>query len=353
MVQQPQVKPTPTMITQTVSVNNPAQPAAVKTFIKVTVLFLTVILPLVFGMGFFVSNEMRTIQQHLIFLSHVKAVSVNLFKFPPSHLKALVPFQHHNLVSSVWDAQQMQSLATSVSSHMNAINNLIMTFEARATYADLLTYPFGPDNGTISAPMHGVTIVFDIASIPAQLRPFQSSQGWPTFANASDSSSSTTIAIPTALGQVPASIQTALAHAATAPLKQINLGMELLFRLNMMAAVTDSNHVAKEVTMIHGIVIGILVVVFWLLWVLQARMREEIKQNCVLLLMIPPSFLRSQKPIMHYLREICSKLRKYYPIVSKSTLSSQPPSTGGNARAGQQRAGLVTSASLMGTRWKP
>ncbi|ORZ34855.1 hypothetical protein BCR44DRAFT_1435276 [Catenaria anguillulae PL171] len=45
-------------------------------------------------------------------------------------------------------------------------------------------------------------------------------------------------------------------------------------------------------------------------------MRNEIRQHCVLLLMIPAGYLRAQRPIMAYIRDICSQLRQYYPDLS-------------------------------------
>ncbi|ORZ38152.1 hypothetical protein BCR44DRAFT_44626, partial [Catenaria anguillulae PL171] len=89
--------------------------------------------------------------------------------------------------------------------------------------------------------------------------------------------------------------------------------MEMLCRMHLTSALGQANHVYAEAAMIHGVAIAILVITFAILWIMQARMREEIKLHCVLLLMIPPTFLRAQRGLMQYIREVCVQLRRYFP----------------------------------------
>ncbi|KAI9149816.1 hypothetical protein H9P43_009995 [Blastocladiella emersonii ATCC 22665] len=62
---------------------------------------------------------------------------------------------------------------------------------------------------------------------------------------------------------------------------------------------------------VHVAVIFLVVVVHYGLFRFQQRMREDIKQNCLLLLMVPQAVINRQKPLKQYLRGISQGIRRH------------------------------------------
>ncbi|KAI9183560.1 hypothetical protein H9P43_004478 [Blastocladiella emersonii ATCC 22665] len=114
---------------------------------------------------------------------------------------------------------------------------------------------------------------------------------------------------PTAGGKLTPRAQEALESFLQSS-EAMYLGMESLAFLHLedFENLTKAEHTLN--LNVHIMVNFLICGVVYALIQVQGRMREDIKQNCLLLLMVPAGVINRQKPIKQYLNSICSQIRR-------------------------------------------
>ncbi|KAI9223190.1 hypothetical protein BC828DRAFT_376559 [Blastocladiella britannica] len=129
------------------------------------------------------------------------------------------------------------------------------------------------------------------------------------------------------------SLQQALVVQVQSVPMQLYLGLGLLLRLEMVGGLSDINAMLSNGYLIHLGMLGQLLVVFGGAWVMQARTRKEIKRNCFLLLMVPPSVIVKNREMAQYLRSVTTMLRGRLPAQAlasalDNTVTAAPAAVG-------------------------
>ncbi|KAI9168162.1 hypothetical protein H9P43_007534 [Blastocladiella emersonii ATCC 22665] len=199
-------------------------------------------------------------------------------------------------------AAQLQTAITNVRAGFNSINTDVGSYPSPTAYRSLLQQPYKYVDGVNSPFLANVSstkgfafIVDDVVQAAAVLV-----NAVPTMA----SSSSTTRVIS-------ATAQRALETLLTIGPGQLYLGCETLAWLHLGDFEALTSREKQLQSDMHILNLFLVLVVFYGLYRFQQSMREDIKQNCLLLMMVPQTVIRKHRPLRVYLRSICSEIRRH------------------------------------------
>ncbi|KAI9188701.1 hypothetical protein H9P43_000122 [Blastocladiella emersonii ATCC 22665] len=194
-------------------------------------------------------------------------------------------------------APAFETVITTAKSQLNAIDRAIAMYASPSPFVDLMRLPYAtPTPAPQLASLVNLTSSTGLAFVLQDA--FQAGS---TLAR---------VSLSPADAAANDQVRQALAHFVNDAPHQMLLGFYQLLQLQLSYFADVYAFYLGINQKLHIALMFQIVVVFFFLYRMQRSMREDIKQNCLLLLMVPPSVISKQPPLKTYLRRLCQDIRR-------------------------------------------
>ncbi|KAJ1512568.1 hypothetical protein HMI55_006182 [Coelomomyces lativittatus] len=92
----------------------------------------------------------------------------------------------------------------------------------------------------------------------------------------------------------------------------LRYGFQTLLSLTIKGANEELSNTVFIFNYLHSATIIFSAASFFAMHSFQKRMREDIKQNCLLLLMIPQNIVKKQRSLKKYIKGICTEIKRSF-----------------------------------------
>ncbi|KAI9168207.1 hypothetical protein H9P43_007579 [Blastocladiella emersonii ATCC 22665] len=220
-------------------------------------------------------------------------------------------------------AVKLQLAVAEVRSRFTAINGDVGSYPSPTAYRSLLQQPYKYVDGFNSPFLANVSSAKGFSFIVDDM--LQATAVLVNAVPASPSNGNTTRAIS-------ATAQRALESLLTIGPSQLYLGCESLAWLHLGDFEALTVREKQLQSDMHILNLFLVLVVFYGLYRFQQSMREDIKQNCLLLMMVPQTVIRKHRPLRVYLRSICSDIRRHLGTAAATSAAGEVAAVDGPPR---------------------